>query len=683
MERRTVRRVKRRITCEFFYQDRDYKGIVLDLDSTGLFIRTNATIPPGVEIDIHMAASMTAPTMTVRARIARRRSVPANLSSIVNRGLGVRVLEAPPEYGLLLGVGLLDSPVHNRFASNTTMQPLKHHSPDVAASRPNRAPLPPPEAQPIPSPPVSPKPVPRRPIPARTPQTTSSPTIGVNEDDAPENSPAPARAQLVGGAELNEIADLLVEFGVDVIHQEPTDPEFEVLDDARLVVVSARFALEHTIPDGAEASVSIAVCDDASKTIGSMLEKRGFDYLLRQPVHAQALRLLFRYALFDQPDRRTQLRRPFGCDVSWRIGWRRESGALLEISRDGCRLLAAEAPTLDARIRIKIPRDVAGGQALRLRGSVVRCSRHQSGDPLESAAVGVAFDEMSPKVRDQLAHFYDLWSAGPPPLHTSALAESGGSDSDELKTDGDFEGTNFSDSETPVVEQATEEEVVAEGCRDEDAVQQECRDQESADDVVVLERRDEETADDVDDQEAHDEETVVEVADPECRENDAVDEVAESECRQGEAVEDEMTPTSTDRRQHRRGRWDQEIVEVDTEQHVVQALLGRDLSMGGIRIDPQESLDAGDKIQIAIFDTTRHEPLVLHAVVARDYERAGMGLHFVDLSEENEARLVEMTAGLPALESLGSRGNPAAIPAGILSHSDEDPSQHEQSDSTE
>ena len=60
MERRAVRRVKRRVTCEFVHEARSYKGIVLDLDSSGLFIRTNAAIPPGVEIDIHMAASIAA-----------------------------------------------------------------------------------------------------------------------------------------------------------------------------------------------------------------------------------------------------------------------------------------------------------------------------------------------------------------------------------------------------------------------------------------------------------------------------------------------------------------------------------------------------------------------------------------------------------------------------------------------
>ncbi len=440
---------------------------------------------------------------------------------------------------------------------------------------------------------------------------------------------------LVGGDELNQIADVLVEFGVEVIHREPSDPEFAVPNGARLLVVSARLALEHTIPVGRPATVCIAVCDDASKTIRSMLEKRGFQYLLRQPVHSEALRLLFRYALFDLPDRRTQTRLPFGYAVSWRVGWRvgwrRERGSLLEISFDGCRLLAANAPPLDTRIRIKIPSEVAGGRPLKLRGTVVRCSPRRSSNRLECVEVGVVFDDLTPKLRDQLTRFHDLWSAGPPVLNTTALTESAGSEPDQnittLKT---HEESEFSGSEPRVVEETIDEEAIA--------------------------------------SEAIDVEPASEAADEEGREEKWVD-----------VVDDESAPASTDRRQNPRSRWNQEIVEVDAEQHVVQALLGRDLSMGGVRIDPQPGLDFGDPLQIAIFDTTRREPLILHAIVARDDKRAGLGLHFVDLSEETEARLAEMIAALPAVESFGSSGSRSAVPAGILSKIDQNPSPQSQS----
>jgi hypothetical protein len=134
-----------------------------------------------------------------------------------------------------------------------------------------------------------------------------------------------------------------------------------------------------------------------------------------------------------------------------------------------------------------------------------------------------------------------------------------------------------------------------------------------------------------------------------------------------EAPGDESDPGVAERRRSARGQLNREIVEVDSEKRVVQALLGRDLSMGGIRIDPQFGLSNGDKLQIALFDTDRGEALVLHAVVARDDGSAGMVLHFVDLSAENEEHLGNIVAALPVVESLGMPSNSTVVPTGILS----------------
>ena len=57
MERRKDRRIKRRLTCEFFHGVSSHRGIILDLGPEGVFIRTNAVLSPGMEIDIHLAVS--------------------------------------------------------------------------------------------------------------------------------------------------------------------------------------------------------------------------------------------------------------------------------------------------------------------------------------------------------------------------------------------------------------------------------------------------------------------------------------------------------------------------------------------------------------------------------------------------------------------------------------------------
>jgi c-di-GMP-binding flagellar brake protein YcgR len=561
-----------------------------------------------------MAASVAAPAMTVRAMIARRRSVPANLTSLINPGLGVRILEAPREFGLLIGAEQLDAPVQNATArenaepstsssSGVQQEKSAHHAAEAKSARSDESAAPASATNGA---------APNRPKFQSTGMTSSHqikpPTL---------KPPAPATAVLVGGDELDEIADVLVEFGVETIHREPTDPQLKILGEAKLLIASARLAIAHAIPVGGAATVSVAVCDEVSGTMRTMLRKQGFEYLIRQPVHIEALRLLIRYALFDQPDRRSRTRIPFGYEVSWRMGWRRETGDLLDISKDGCRLLAADNIPLDSRLTIKIPNEVGGGQQIKLAGTVVRSSRHRTKDDQERYAVGVAFDELSTKMRDQLVRFCELWADTLPVVLNEGPQASRSSEAGAAK-----QAPASSDSSTASVVEAP---VV-----------------DTPDDGVTTTAK----------------ETKVEQADHE-------EGVAED-------PRDEE-PSGIERRQQPRSQFNQEIVEVDSDQRVVQALLGRDISMGGMRIDPQFGLSNGDKLQIALFDTSRGQPLILHAVVARDDGGAGMALRFADLTPEDEELLGNIVAALPAVEALGMSRDSPLVPTGILSEEEDNP----------
>ena len=103
------------------------------------------------------------------------------------------------------------------------------------------------------------------------------------------------------------------------------------------------------------------------------------------------------------------------------------------------------------------------------------------------------------------------------------------------------------------------------------------------------------------------------------------------------------------------------------EGRAVQGLLARDLSPGGIRVDPQFGLGPGDKLQLALFDTSQQEPLIVTAVVARDDGEAGLGLHFIDLPAETKTRIDAMVTALPAVESLGTDGGAGGVLTGIVS----------------
>lgn len=64
-----------------------------------------------------------------------------------------------------------------------------------------------------------------------------------------------------------------------------------------------------------------------------------------------------------------------------------------------------------------------------------------------------------------------------------------------------------------------------------------------------------------------------------------------------------------------------------------RVLLGRDISLGGMRVDPNPELGPGDRLRLAIHVRARSEPLVVSARVIRDDGEQGLVLEFQSLSD--------------------------------------------------
>jgi hypothetical protein len=103
MPRQRAERIRRRITCELQLDGRSYRGIVLDLSETGVFVQTEATPPAGTHLRIKLHASGGI-EFQVDATVARRQVAPPQLASVVRGGLGLRVEDPPPAYYKLSGV---------------------------------------------------------------------------------------------------------------------------------------------------------------------------------------------------------------------------------------------------------------------------------------------------------------------------------------------------------------------------------------------------------------------------------------------------------------------------------------------------------------------------------------------------------------------------------------------------
>jgi hypothetical protein len=84
---------------------------------------------------------------------------------------------------------------------------------------------------------------------------------------------------------------------------------------------------------------------------------------------------------------------------------------------------------------------------------------------------------------------------------------------------------------------------------------------------------------------------------------------------------------------------------------VARVLIGRDLSIGGMRVDPIPALSVGDTLRIAIHVRAGETPLVVSAVVCRDDGDRGLALQFRDFEKDSRHYLSRMLEFLPCIEA--------------------------------
>jgi hypothetical protein len=81
-----------------------------------------------------------------------------------------------------------------------------------------------------------------------------------------------------------------------------------------------------------------------------------------------------------------------------------------------------------------------------------------------------------------------------------------------------------------------------------------------------------------------------------------------------------------------------------------RVLLGRDISISGMRVDRDALLVLGQDVRLAIHVTSLDAPLVVTARVHRDEGGRGMLLRFHALSPEETRHLTALVDSLPAVE---------------------------------
>jgi hypothetical protein len=423
--------------------------------------------------------------------------------------------------------------------------------------------------------------------------------------------------------ELADLAAVIEPLGGIDRRGNPTELDRARVWDVIIASASRMLELHEHLPD--TSAVRIAVLDGDSKTLRKMLQRVDTDLLVRQPVHPAALRLLILHALYRGPEKRRNTRVSMGAQVRFRSGLRRRPAILAELSTRGCRMMVdsgCHRAVPDRLVTVILPPEVTcDKRPLSLRGHVMRISSAEDGTDV----IAVLFELQREAARKKLESIVSAHSHGPAVLD-EAVARSlrslpiipDAAEAPPISSDGA--------GASPALPEAAETSPILSDSAD--AAPTLC---EAADAAPAL-----------------------------CEAADAAPALCEDAGPPSPDLDDFADEGADERRTQDRHTISRRIIALGDE--AARVLIGRDLSIGGMRIDQTPGLALGDRLKVAVHVRPDGQPLVVSAEIARDDGPDGMALRFVDLSPASSSYLEEMVAGLPSIvESNGSKDGAGVV----------------------
>ncbi len=119
-----------------------------------------------------------------------------------------------------------------------------------------------------------------------------------------------------------------------------------------------------------------------------------------------------------------------------------------------------------------------------------------------------------------------------------------------------------------------------------------------------------------------------------------------------EAADNENSSLDANRRAEVRYDYDRHARILGVGPTDANPVLGRDLSLGGVRLSDCAGLEAGSSVAIALFGAAREEPTVLEATVVRTSPVGEAALSFSRLSSRDRKALEKLFTGRPVLDAL-------------------------------
>ncbi len=344
--------------------------------------------------------------------------------------------------------------------------------------------------------------------------------------------------------------------------------------------------------------VRIVVVSEDSPTLRAQLRDVGFDYLVRRPVHSEALRLMLLRCLFSGAERRRDERVPVGFEVSYRMGLLPKRALLADLSTRGCRILSKWAAEPGKRVTITIPPSAGISEPLTLRGKVVRMSLDEHLAPAGPYSAAVEFETLSDSKKTVLEQVLEQRARGPA-QHPAKTRSDSSSESRKPRPAPELDppetraenlthdvGVEIDVQLTPAVEPEEEVEI-----------------------------------------------------------GDGLDTGALMN-----AADAETDAAGNERRGGPRASYERRVPAFG--ERAMRVLMARDLSMGGMRVEHESGLQIGDRLHLAIYGAADEEPFLVWASVDRDDGERGLVLVFDAVPPAVAQQLDQVVANLPAVESL-------------------------------
>jgi PilZ domain-containing protein len=320
-------------------------------------------------------------------------------------------------------------------------------------------------------------------------------------------------------------------------------------------------AVKEAVGDAIDPPIRVMVVNEDSNALRSQLRRSGFDYLVRRPVHAEALRLMILHCAYKGEERRNEPRVAVGFEVSFRSGLVTRRATLADLSSRGCRLVARNRLERGKRVKIWIPDAIGAGEPLVVSGRVMHVERTET-SAAECFRLGIAFERLDTETRQALTLVIEDHARGPATLRGHGVER------------------RSPPQAAPAPQPAPARPVA----------------------------------------------------------------------RPAEARTERAEPSSHNRRRATRAAYSQTVPAFGDR--ALRVLVGRDLSIGGMRIQPQDEVELGDRLHLAIYGEPGSEPLLVWGEVGRSDGVRGLMIRFDPLDASTQERMERLVSSLPAVESL-------------------------------